>query len=266
MSTTVVGRVSNAREAESVVQDLMSTCGCKRAAISLLDQNSARAAGSDGAEFGMLIKGIVGGTIVGGIAGYVVAAASVPVPAVFATVIASGPVNSAIMGGFIGSVAFGVAGALIGAVTRGADTDDFPGAGLPGTLIMVHARNDQETDCAVNVMRQHGVVEIKKRSSNGDKQNQPNRSIIVGDPLMDPPMRAEPKLSIGNPPVPGSPGLRSNGLPETGATATAREGAAKAISRAGWITRKYTATYYGPERRTAANQTPYQGAERRQSA
>ena len=72
MSTTVVGRVSNAREAESVVQDLVSTCGCKRAAISLLDQNSSRAAESGRTEFGMLMKGIVGGTIVGGIAGYVV--------------------------------------------------------------------------------------------------------------------------------------------------------------------------------------------------
>lgn len=265
MSTTVVGRVSNAREAESVVQDLVSTCSCKRADISLLDQSRPRAAGSGRAEFGTLLKGIVGGTIVGGIAGYVVAAASVPVPAVFATVIASGPINSAILGGFIGSVAFGVAGALIGAATRGADTDDFPGARHPGALIMVHARSNQETDCVVNVMRQHGVVEISKRSSNGDKQNQPIRS-VVGDPLMDPPMRAEPKLSAGNSSVTGSPNLRSNRLPEATGTAIAREVPTKINPRAGWITRKYTATYYGPERRTAANQSPYQGAERRQSA
>jgi hypothetical protein len=265
MSTTVVGRVSNAREAESVVQDLVSTCSCKRADISLLDQGSPRAAESGRAEFGTLLMGIVGGAVVGGIAGYVVAAASVPVPAVFATVIAAGPIHSAILGGFIGSVAFGVAGALIGAATRGADTYDFPGARHPGALIMVHARNDQETDCVVNVMRQHGVAEISKRSSNGGKPNQPIRS-VVGDPLMDPPLRTDPKLSAGNSPVTGSPGLRSNRLPEAAATDIAREAATKVNSRAGWITRKYTATYYGPERRTAANQSPYQGAERRQSA
>jgi len=45
---------------------------------------------------------------------------------------------------------------------------------------------------------------------------------------MDPPMRADPKLSAGNSPVTGSPSLRSNRLPEAAAT--------KANPRAGWIT------------------------------
>ena len=261
MATTVVGRVSNARDAESVVQDLVGTCSCDRANISLLTQNGPRAADAGRAEFGTL-KGIAGGIVIGGIAGYVAVAASVPMPELFAKVIAAGPIHSAILGGFIGSVAFGVIGALIGAATRGEDTDDYSGnARRPGALIMVHTRSDQETECVVNVMRQHPVMEITKRSSIGEKPDRPSRS-TVADPLM----RAEPKFSAGNPPAAGSPGLRSNRLSEPFATALARESAAKAVSRAGWITRKYTATYYGPERRTAANQSPYQGAERRQSA
>jgi hypothetical protein len=50
------------------------------------------------------------------------------------------------------------------------------------------------------------------------------------------------------------------------AGAAAKEQADIAIDTRNWITRKYTATYFGPERRRAANQAPYQGAERRQSA
>jgi hypothetical protein len=50
------------------------------------------------------------------------------------------------------------------------------------------------------------------------------------------------------------------------AAVTAQKQAAAKVDTRNWITRKYTATYFGPERRTAANQNPYQGAERRQSA
>lgn len=259
MATTVVGRVSNARDAEIVVQDLVSTCSCNRADISLITQKVPRTE-SGKAEFGTL-KGIASGIVIGGIAGYVVVAASVPMPEVFAKVIAAGPIHSAITGGFIGSVAFGVIGALIGAATSGADTDGYPGLNHPGALIMVHARSDREAECVVNVMRQHPVMEITKRSSNGEKPAPSNRS-TVADPLM----RADPKLSAGYSPPMGSPGLRSNRLSEPFATALARDGATKVVSRAGWITRKYTAIYYGPERRIAANQSPYQGGERRQTA
>lgn len=261
MAATIVGRVNNARDAETIVQDLASTCKCNRADISLLNQKGTGEAGASKAGTGTL-KGIVAGIIIGGIAGYVAAAAAVPVPTVFAKVIAS-PVASAIMGAFIGSVACGLLGALIGAAMSGEEPQDYPGnARHPGTMILVQARDDQVAGCAINVMTQHGVMEIRKRSpSDWNKQDPSNRSLME-DPLM----RAEPKLSAGNPPVPVSPGLRSNRPPEASAKAAAQERVAKAVSRAGWITRKYTATYYGPERRIAANQSPYQGAERRQSA
>lgn len=49
------------------------------------------------------------------------------------------------------------------------------------------------------------------------------------------------------------------------AAVTAQKQAAAKVDTRNWITRKYTATYFGPERRTAANQNPYQGAERRQA-
>ena len=261
MATTIVGRVNDARDAEGIVQDLASTCKCNRADISLLNQNGTGVAEDSKAGSGTL-KGIVAGIIIGGIAGYVAAAAAVPVPTVFAKVIAS-PVASAIMGAFIGSVACGLIGALIGAVTSGEEPQDYPGnARHPGTMILVHARDDQLAGCAVNVMRQHGVMDIGKRSSSDWNKQDPSNRSMMADPLM----RTDPKLSAGNPPVPGSPGLRSNRPPEASAKPAAQQRVVKVVSREGWITRKYTATYYGPERRIAANQTPYQGAERRQSA
>src|SRR4029079_2818673 len=98
--------------------------------------------------------------------------------------------------------------------------------------------------------------------------------------MQEPTLRAVPERATA--PAPDS-GMRYNRPMEDAARASAHEEAAAAGTReqlaAGsaareqvadadtkvdtrnWITKKYTATYFGPERRKAANQTPYQGAE-----
>jgi hypothetical protein len=162
-----------------------------------------------------------------------------------------------------------------------------------GTLITIHARESQEADCAVNVLRHHGAREIDKRSSDWNKQAW-NATAQAQEPAHEPVLRTVHERTPVTAPAPDA-GLRYNRPMEEAARASTHEQATAAGAReplaaesaarepitnladtlpnpnmkldtSNWITRKYTATYFGPERRQAANQAPYQGAEKRHPA
>lgn len=263
MTITVVGLVDSAREAESVMRDLTSVCHCERADISLAarqDESTPPRRESGGVASGAL-KGLVMGAVIGAIAGFVVSAASLDVPG-FEAVIARGPAATIMVGAIIGAVL----GVLIGAMTgieRRADDEHSEPESLRrgGTLITVHARDDNEADCAVNVMRRHGAREIDKRSSDWNKRAWTEPHVAAQEPAL---------RVVAEPPPPAanemSPRSYTPPLEETAPVIVRNAAVTSAISTDGWITRKYTATYFGPERRHAANQQPYSGAERRQSA
>jgi hypothetical protein len=258
MATTVVGRVDSMREAESVARDLTSHCHCDRNDISLTTPSArprVRARGGSGVIAGGM-KGLVGGAILGAIVGFIVGIASIPVPG-FAAVIARGTSSTIIMGAFI----FSVIGVVIGMMTgmerhKGEELDE--GVERPtGPMVTVHANDDQEADCVINVMRRHGAREIDKRSSDWSKRD-------WGDPVAEPDspvLRGVPDRHAVT-----EPNLRAYNRPMEEADSAAAYVYAAAPSTEGWITKTYTATYFGPERRRAANHAPYQGAERRHSA
>ena len=152
MTQTVVGLMDTPREAESVVRDLTSSCGCDRSDIGLMargpQDEAGSARGAEGAsEVGAgALKGAGTGAAVGGVLGLVAGAASLAIPGV-GPIIAAGPIAAGLAGAGIGAVA----GGLIGALTKiGVPEDEAhyyaEGVKRGGTLITLHARDEGTTE------------------------------------------------------------------------------------------------------------------------
>jgi uncharacterized protein (TIGR02271 family) len=176
MAKTVVGLMNTSREAESVVQDLVASCGCDRADIGLMargTQGEATGGGTTGDNHSEVasgaLKGAGTGAAVGGVLGLVAGAASLAIPGI-GPIIAAGPLAAALAGAGIGAVAGGAIGAL---TNLGVPEDEAhyyaEGVRRGGTLITVHARTDQAADCAAGVMRQHGAADIEERAQEWKK-------------------------------------------------------------------------------------------------
>ena len=169
MAKTVVGLMSTAREAESVVRALVSECGCERSDIGLVARGSqgeitggAGTTGDQGSEVASgALKGAGTGAAIGGVLGLVAGVASLSIPGL-GPFIAAGPIASALAGVGIGAAAGGLTGAL---AKLGVPEDEAhyyaEGVRRGGTLITVHAGSDERAQCAAQVMRRHGAADIE---------------------------------------------------------------------------------------------------------
>jgi hypothetical protein len=290
MATTVTGLLDTPRAAESVVQELTSVCHCHPMDISQVmrqGDEDMQMPGHAGTAGSGVLKGIGFGIALGGIAGLVVSATKFALPG-FDLVIAAGPVASALAGAGIGAAAGALLGWLAGLGSREEELPYYAGMKRTGILITAQTRDDEQADCAVSIMRRHGGMEIDKRPSDWRSQGRGGRA--PEEPTLRPdPQAANNGLPSGNGgvrnPAPSTPapaaagahnynrpmeetaaGARTAAAGSLAAAVSAQKQAAAKVDTRNWITRKYTATYFGPERRLAANQNPYQGAERRQSA
>ena len=118
MSTTVVGLVDTPRAAEGVVRELTSVCRCHPMDISQVTRDATDDAPMRGGGPGKATRGALGGAgigiAIGGVAGLVASATALSLPIQgFNTVIAAGPVASALAGAGIGAMVFALLGALI---------------------------------------------------------------------------------------------------------------------------------------------------------
>lgn len=173
MAKTVIGLLDTQQEAASVVQELTRECGCDRSDIGIAARGSksevtggAGVSGdrSDDAASGAL-KGAGAGAALGGVLGFVAGAASLAIPGV-GPIIAAGPIAAALAGAGAGAVA----GGLIGGLTKlGVPEEEAhyyaEGVKRGGTLVTVHARNDESANCAARIMKGHGAVDIEQRAS-----------------------------------------------------------------------------------------------------
>jgi len=172
MAKTVVGLMNTAEEAERVVRDLTSTCRCDRADIGLMARGTDQADVSDTdaheprseVAHGAM-KGAGTGAALGGVLGLVAGVAALSIPG-FGPFIAAGPIASALAGAGVGAAAGGIIGALANMGVPEEEAHYYAeGVRRGGTLITVHARSDDAADCAAEVMRQHGAVDIDERGA-----------------------------------------------------------------------------------------------------
>ena len=173
MAKTVVGLMDTSQEAESVVRDLTTECGCDRADIGMMARGSqgevsggAGTTGNRGDEVASgALKGAGTGAAVGGVLGLVAGVASLAIPGV-GPIIAAGPIASALAGAGIGAAAGGAIGAL---TNLGVPEDEAhyyaEGVRRGGTLVTVNAESDEAATCAAQVMRKHGAADIDQRAA-----------------------------------------------------------------------------------------------------
>ena len=174
MAKTVVGLMQTSAEAQRVVQELQSDCGCSREDIGLMAQDREagtreREAARGGERGGEMASGALAGAgtgaAVGGVLGLVAGVASLSIPGL-GPFIAAGPIASALAGAGIGAAAGGLIGALTSiGVPEGEAHYYAEGVRRGGTLITVRADTEQAADCAANVMRAHGAVDIDERAA-----------------------------------------------------------------------------------------------------
>jgi uncharacterized protein (TIGR02271 family) len=110
------------------------------------------------------MKGAGAGAALGGAAGLLVGLAALPIPGI-GPIIAAGPIAAALAGAGVGAVAGGGIGALtnMGIPEHEAHTL-AEGIRRGGTLVTVSADDDDMADKAVEIMRDHGAIDIDERS------------------------------------------------------------------------------------------------------
>jgi hypothetical protein len=268
MAKTVVGLMDTSRAANDVVQELTNNCRCDRSDISLVARGSqgefTGGAGATGdvkdEKTSGALKGAGAGAALGGIAGFIAGAASLAIPGI-GPIIAAGPIASALAGAGLGAVA----GGLIGGLTRlGVPEDEAhyyaEGVKRGGTLITVHARNDDMADCAARVMKRYGAADIEKRAMDWKKQGWGGR---VSDEDRALPLAQEEESLAGTGNVEGVVRVYSYAIETAPADEMMPEGEERAVGQAGQQSARpgSRSAYRGPERRKGRGD--YVGAERR---
>jgi len=180
MAKTVVALMETPQEAEDVVRDLTSTCGCERSDIGLMargsqEDASAMTGGERSGEGHSTVasgalKGAGTGAAVGGILGLVAGAAALTIPGI-GPFIAAGPIASALAGAGIGAAAGGAIGALVHLGVPEEEAHYYAeGVRRGGTLITVNASTDEMATCAAMVMKNHGAADIEQRAAEWKQQ------------------------------------------------------------------------------------------------
>jgi len=182
MAKTVVALMETPEEAENVVRDLTSTCGCSRSDIGMMARGSQQDAaevstgnnmsgGDDGSTVASgALKGAGTGAAVGGILGLAAGAAALTIPGI-GPFIAAGPIAAALAGAGIGAAAGGAIGALVHLGVPEEEAHYYAeGVRRGGTLITVNASTDEMATCAAMVMRNHGAADIEQHAAQWKEQ------------------------------------------------------------------------------------------------
>jgi uncharacterized protein (TIGR02271 family) len=181
MAKTVVALMESPQEAENVVRDLTSTCGCDRSDIGMMargsQQNDAEVSinetsgGEDRSTVASgALKGAGTGAAVGGILGLAAGAAALTIPGI-GPFIAAGPIAAGLAGAGIGAAAGGAIGALVHLGVPEEEAHYYAeGVRRGGTLLTVNASTDEMATCAAMVMKNHGAADIEQRAAQWKEQ------------------------------------------------------------------------------------------------
>lgn len=170
MAKTVIGLLDTPREAQDVVNDLVST-GLDRDRIGLMasDRSKSTEVGATDRESSTdagsrAMAGAGTGAALGGLAGLALAFVPLAIPGIGA-IIAAGPIAAALTGAGIGAVAGGLIGGLTSMGVPEEEAHYYAeGVRRGGTLVTVSVDDEAEADAAVDVMKRHGAVDIDERA------------------------------------------------------------------------------------------------------
>jgi hypothetical protein len=207
--------IENSSEAQKVVEELLSS-GFDRNQVGVISSEVLT-------ETAAAVTGATTGMAIGGAAGLLLAAAAIAIPGIGAAV-AAGPALALLAGTTVGVVAGGLIGGL---KSKGVPEDDAhfyaEGVRRGGTLITVHADNDELADRAVEIMRAHGAVDVQERAAQWRKEGWSGRFEAREDAAARPPSdkpAAKASGSASAPTQPASATASAGTLAPQGSSAT----------------------------------------------
>lgn len=168
MARTIVGLFDNATEAQIAVRDLVQM-GIAREDIGVMGHRSGhweldREAMADDTAAEDAITGAGVGAALGGIGGFLMGLAVLPIPGI-GPVIAAGPIIAALAGMGVGAATGGLIGVLTDVGVPATQAQHYAEAvRRGGTLLTVLAPDDQATHVSV-VMARRGAVDINARAT-----------------------------------------------------------------------------------------------------
>ena len=154
---TVLGLIDNHSEAEKAVDELLQN-GFRKKDIGVISSKMVD-------ETMAAMSGATKGMAFGGLAGMLLAAATLLIPGI-GPVLAAGPGLTLLAGTTFGAVTGGL---IMGLTEKGVPEEDaqFYAEGLRrgGTLIIVAARTDELAERAVEILKRHGAVDVEQRAA-----------------------------------------------------------------------------------------------------
>jgi uncharacterized membrane protein len=158
MSRTAVGLVATREGAERLIGDLIQN-GFRRDDISLVTRDEQGRNPAEHEALGSVEKGAKKGAAIGGIGGFLVGFAAIPL--VFTgigSVLVAGPIVAALAGTAVGAFAGGLIGVLTHAGVTEADAKHFTEGVREGGVLITVATDASGADKAMQIMTRHGAI------------------------------------------------------------------------------------------------------------
>jgi uncharacterized membrane protein len=167
MAKTIVGSFDNFNDAQRVARELMDD-GFASSDINVVASNVRGEFKTDDrvnvTDTSNAATGAVAGGVLGGAAGLAVSLMGLTVPGL-GPIIAAGPLAATLSGAGAGLIAGGLIGGLTEMGVSKPDAEYYAEAVRRGGALVTVRADDTNADRAVDIMREHGAVDIDKRAS-----------------------------------------------------------------------------------------------------
>jgi hypothetical protein len=187
MAKTVMGLVDSSDKAQPVVEELVKN-GIERKDIGIVSSEALR-------ETASALAGASKGIAYGSLAGLLVGVATVALPGIGLAMVAGPAVP------LLTTITGAIAGGLIGGLRKKGVPEsqaNFYAEGVRrgGTLIIVNARTDELASRAVDILKEHGAVDIDERAEQWRKQGWSGRFDSSAKKPQPTPGEAEPPVVL----------------------------------------------------------------------
>ncbi len=167
MAKTIVGSFDSFDEAQRVARELIDD-GFASSEINVVASNIRGNFKPDDrlqvTDTSHAASGAVAGGVLGGAAGLAVSLMGLTVPGL-GPIIAAGPLAATLSGAGAGALAGGLIGGLTELGVSKTDAEYYAESVRRGGALVTVRTDDEAADRAVDVMREHGAVDIDKRAS-----------------------------------------------------------------------------------------------------
>jgi uncharacterized membrane protein len=182
MARTAVGLIATPEGAQRLLDDLIQN-GFRHDDISLVSRDDQGLNPAEHEAIGSVEKGAKAGAAVGGVGGFLLGIATVPlILSGIGSVLMAGPIVAALAGTTVGALAGGLIGALTHAGVPEADARHFTEGVQEGGILITVATDAAGARKATQIMTRHGAI-TEWNEDGTPRQRAPLRQDTDGDRL-----------------------------------------------------------------------------------